>query len=546
MTPDSNSDDDLDVGAEANVEGAIPLKNFASRSRKSFDNEHEDEHTDSDEDEHILDNEARTRRTSVQSFELYTPEEEHAVLRKLDRRLVLFVALLYMLSFLDRSNIGNAEIAGLKQDLNIDDSQYKWLLRGFYITYILFEWMTLLYRVLPPHAYISLCVATWGLFASFQALSINFGSMLFLRLVLGISEAAFGPGVPFYFSFFFKRNELAYRTGLFISAAPLASSFASSLAYAIVRWGSKTGVQSWRLLFLIEGFPSVVVAVWAWYWIPDSPATARWLKPRERKIAALRMRSKTVQDQTKHYGGRSRKRLDWREIAKTLSEPRSYLTAAIFFSCNVAFSSMPVFEPIIVNTIGYSRVAAQGLSALPHLFAFVFVIVIAMLSDRFQTRSLPLVCVALMAMSGYVGLASAAELNLPSVVRYLCLFPITGGFFSAVTLTITWTLDNQQSGEGKGTGMALLNYIGQLGPFVGTALYWNADAPNFTISHTICAVFMLLIAVLTLALRLLLIKANMTPSPTTSAVLYSRVGLEEDEPSGITGSAQESRFTFML
>jgi len=204
---------------------------------------------------------------------------------------------------------------------------------------------------------------------------------------------------------------------------------------------------------------------------------------------------------------------------------------------------MPVFEPIIVNTIGYSRVAAQGLSALPHLFAFVFVILIAIASDRFQSRSMPLVCVALIAMSGYVGLASAAELNLPSVVRYLCLFPITGGFFSAVTLTITWTLDNQQSGEGKGTGMALLNYIGQLGPFVGTALYWHADAPNFTVSHTICAVFMLVIAVLALALRLLLIKANLTPRPPTSEVLYSRVGLEGDEASDTT---PQEDFKFML
>jgi len=542
MTPDPHSeDDDLDIGAELTAGGrGILLENLADRSRKSLKSQQEDEDSDSDED--VFDDQVRTRRASIQSFELYTPDEERAVLRKLDRRLVLFVALLYMLSFLDRSNIGNAEIAGLQRDLAISNSQYKWLLRGFYITYILFEWMTLLYRVVPPHIYISLCVATWGLFASLQALSINFGSLLFLRLILGISEAAFGPGVPFYLSFFFKRNELAYRNGLFISAAPLASSFASSLAYAIVRFGSTTGIQSWRLLFLIEGFPSVLVAVWAWYWIPDSPATARWLRPRERKIAALRMRSKDVKESTKEYGGRPQTGFDWRKIRRTLSEPRSYLTAAIFFSCNVAFSSMPVFEPKIVNTIGYSRVAAQGLSALPNLFAFVFVIIIAIISDRSQTRSFPLVCVALMAMSGYIGLALASSLNLPVVVRYLCLFPITAGFFSAVTLTITWSLDNQESGEGKGTGMALLNYIGQLGPFVGTALYWRADGPNFTVSHTICAVFMLLIAVLAIVLRLLLQRANLTTNLAPSAAAYSRVGLEEDEAS----VAQTVEFKFML
>ena len=87
------------------------------------------------------------RRDSVQSFELYTPDEEKEVVQKLDRRLVLFMALLYMLSFLDRSNIGNARIAGLAQDLRLTGSQYEWLLTAFYITYILFEWMTLMYRL---------------------------------------------------------------------------------------------------------------------------------------------------------------------------------------------------------------------------------------------------------------------------------------------------------------------------------------------------------------------------------------------------------------
>jgi hypothetical protein len=88
-----------------------------------------------------------TRRLSfdsVQSYELYTPDEEKAVLRKLDRRLVAFMALLYCLSFLDRSNIGNARIAGLVDDLGLSSKQYEWLLWAFYITYIAFEWMTLM------------------------------------------------------------------------------------------------------------------------------------------------------------------------------------------------------------------------------------------------------------------------------------------------------------------------------------------------------------------------------------------------------------------
>ncbi len=211
----------------------------------------------------------------------------------------------------------------MTRDLRLSSSQYEWLLTAFYITYILFEWMTLLYRVVPPHIYISLCVASWGLLASLQCVAVSFQFLLVLRALLGISEAAFGPGVPFYLSFFFKRDELALRTGLFISAAPLATSFASTLAWLITKLGEGGPIAPWRLLFLIEGFPSVLVAVFAWVYIPDSPDRAVYLTRRERKVAKLRL--------CKENGpkGRdlARRGLKWREIVETLVDPKCYFTA---------------------------------------------------------------------------------------------------------------------------------------------------------------------------------------------------------------------------
>jgi MFS family permease len=127
---------------------------------------------------------------------------------------------LYLLSFLDRSNIGNAKIAGLTDDLKLSDSQYEWLLTAFYIMYILFEWMTIMYQLVPPHIYISLCVCAWGVLASLQALATSYAYLLVLRALLGIGEAAF-VGIPFYLTFFFRREELAFRTGLFISSDEL-------------------------------------------------------------------------------------------------------------------------------------------------------------------------------------------------------------------------------------------------------------------------------------------------------------------------------------
>lgn len=219
-------------------------------------------------------------------------------------------------------DIGNARIAGLQEELQLSSSQYEWLLTAFYITYILFEWMTLMYRVVPPHIYISLCVCGWGLVASFQCLATSFGGLVVLRALLGITEAAFGPGVPFYLSLFYRRHELAFRNGLFISAAPLATTFASSLAWLIVKFSSNGPISPWRTLFLVEGFPSVIVAVFAWVLIPDSPGRARFLTRRQRVVARRRLEgSKSNYKQSQEAG------FNWREILKTASDPKAYMAA---------------------------------------------------------------------------------------------------------------------------------------------------------------------------------------------------------------------------
>ena len=225
--------------------------------------------------------------------------------------------------------------------------------------------MTLMYRLVPPHIYVSLCVFGWGVVASLQSVATSFGGMVVLRILLGITEAAFGPGVPFYLSLFYKREELAFRIALFISAAPLASSFASSLAWVIVRLSRDGPIAPWRTLFLVEGFPSVIVAVFAWALIPDSPEKARFLVPRQRMVAHRRLGQGP---RSEYFHEPRRQKFNWGEVRKTLSDPKAYITAVsllssvfvctlyvlltvqfMFFSCNVAFSSMPVFLPTIIQ-----------------------------------------------------------------------------------------------------------------------------------------------------------------------------------------------------
>ncbi|ETI21390.1 hypothetical protein G647_07737 [Cladophialophora carrionii CBS 160.54] len=482
----------------------------------------EDEFSDtgSEGEEDELYKRRRLKRTATQSKD-YTDEEEAAVVRKLDRKLVIFLGFLYMLSFLDRSNIGNARIAGLEKDLSLSSSQYDWLLTAFYITYIGFEWMILLYRILPAHIYISLCVLSWGLVASLQSLTTSFGQLLILRGFLGITEAAFGPGVPFYMTFFYKRSELAYRVGLQISAAPLATSFASSLAWVIVKLSQNGPVAPWRALFLVEGFPSIFTAVAAWYWIPDAPAKARYLSARERKVAVMRLQAE--QSTTLSHDSSSSsavatlaQRLQVKEILATVLDPKSYLTALMFLSVNVSFSSLPVFLPTIINSMSFSPLASQALAAPPYLFAFVFVLLIGRYSDKMaDSRSLFLIGVALLSAFSYAGIALAGYLHEELgetgsiTVRYVAVFGAAMGLFSSVTLIITWTLNNQSTTTGKGTGLTILNIVGQCGPLIGVHLFPERHGPFYVPGMAVCAGFMAVgVAGLAWVLRLLLWKEN--------------------------------------
>ncbi|KAL7921641.1 major facilitator superfamily domain-containing protein [Trichoderma austrokoningii] len=451
----------------------------------------------------------RSGASSVESFQLYTPDEELAVRRKFDRKLVLFVALLYMLSFLDRSNIGNARIAGMDEDLQSNpprDNWYEWALTSFYIAYIAFEWMSLLWKLIPAHIYVSVLVMTWGITASLQAITVSYPMLIALRVLLGIGEAGF-TGVPFYLSFFYKRQELAFRTAIFISAAPLATSFASTLAWLIVRVGQLSPIAPWRLLFLIEGFPSVIVSVIAWGVIPDSPQTAHYLTRREKKVARLRLRHE-IPSSSKANNNKNQTRLRAKEMLSVLGDPIAWITPAMFFLTNMAYSSLPVFLPKILTEMGHDNLTAQALSAPPYLLAFLIVLFTAHMSDRLATRTTPIVFHALSSSLGYTVLALSDVLRIPPFVRYLAVYPAAIGFFNVVTLVIAWNINNQASQSRQGGGFALMQVIGQCGPLIGTRLYPHRDAPYYTSGMRTCAVAMLSVAVLAVLLRFYLKRQN--------------------------------------
>ncbi|KAI0206683.1 major facilitator superfamily domain-containing protein [Astrocystis sublimbata] len=433
-----------------------------------------------------------------------------------------------MLAFLDRGNIGNARIAGLEKDFNLDSNGYQWLINVFYIAYVLAEFGILLWKVFPPHIVGAIVVFGWGLIATVQAGAQNWGGLVALRFLLGVFEACYGPGIIYLLSFFYLRHEVGFRCGIFASAAPLASTFAGALAYGITSGHSH--LANWRLLFLVEGLPTVLLSVIAWFFIPDSPEQARFLNAEEKEIVKSRAMRQVGVDAKARIGI---PRLP--DLGAVLIDWKAWLCALMYFSGNVSYSSLPVFLPTILKDMGYTAINAQGLSAPPSFAAFLCALVTTWVADKTQQRCFVLFVTSAVGGAGYIILATVETVG----VRYFATFLASAGVFSTIPNILALTLNNQGSDTRRGMSLVLINFIGQTGPFLGTNVFPTRQAPRYVEGMSICAAFMFFSAVLALIQRYLLVWENAKldrkygtapPKERTDFMGSDDVGLEDYGP----------------
>ncbi len=232
------------------------------------------------------------------------------------------------------------------KDLSLSSDQYQWLLTIFYIFYIIAEPLTLMYKVVSPRTWVPILVLGWGVAATAQAATQSFAGMMVCRGLLATFEAGYGPGTVYLLSFFYLRREIGLRIGIFFSAAPLATCFAGALAYAITSGHSH--LANWRLLFLVEGIPVLIMSVVTYFAMPSSPHDAWFLNEEEKKVALARGVRQTGKEP--RVG-----KISWRETFSTLLDLKAWITAVMYFSCNVSYASLPVFLPTILEDLGKSR-----------------------------------------------------------------------------------------------------------------------------------------------------------------------------------------------
>lgn len=327
-----------------------------------------------------------------------------------------------------------------------------------------------------------------------QATAFSWRGLMACRWFLAIAEAGFGPGMPYLFSFFYTRRELGVRCGFFLSAAPLATTFAGALAYGIT--SGHYVISSWRLLFIIEAIPPLIMSVVVFFVLPDSAAGATFLTDEERSAARARALAATGRE-SGTVQGHGMGRIEPREVLEALRTPQAWVQAFMYFSCNVAFASLPVFLPAILTGMGFASVSAQGLTAPPYFLAFGVCILSTWAGGRAQQRGVMIGGLSLLGCAGYVMLAASRTVS----VRYAGVFLAACGVFPAIANTLSWLLNNQRSDTKRGVSIAVMNVIGQCGSLLGTQLFPKGEGPYYTNGMIVCAGFMLLCALLAFGLR---------------------------------------------
>ncbi|EKM51125.1 uncharacterized protein PHACADRAFT_213026 [Phanerochaete carnosa HHB-10118-sp] len=442
----------------------------------------------------------------------FNPKAESRVVRRIDMRLLPASMFIYLLSFLDRSNIGNARILNsttgdsLVQTTRISNQQYLDALLVFLIAFALFEVPSnyMLHRFRPSR-WIAFLIMGWGLMTMVIGAVKDFAALVIVRILLGAFEAGLVPGIVYCLMFWYKQDERALRIAFIIGCPTLAGAFGGAIALGVGHMDGIRGLQGWRWLFILEGIPSCICAVLVYFFYPDLPETSRWLSAEERALASNRTRIEGV-------ASLGHEKVTWAEAKATLVDWRLYLHYAASISYSVALSSITLFSPTIVSGLGYEGLTAQLFTVPPYAIAFIITLFIAWQADKRGLR-----CWAAFACFIISGICFLVQGLLPSdafKARYGLLCVAVPFSFAMEPSLLSWLTANVRGTSAATLAVPMNLASGQIGQIVGIYIYKNSEAPGYPTGHFTNAGFLLVGAIVVLILRAIYIRRNRSLSVT--------------------------------
>ncbi|KAG2124869.1 MFS general substrate transporter [Suillus clintonianus] len=408
----------------------------------------------------------------LKNVPVLTPEQEKKLWRKIDLRLMPILSLMYLLAFLDRSNIGNAKLEGLETQLDLTGNRFNIALIMFTIPYCLCEPPTnLVLKTFRPSRWLPGINFAWGIIMIIMAFVKTYPQLVGARVCLGVAEAGLFPGVVYYLTLWYPRHMLQYRIGLFFGAATLAGAFSGLLAFGISYMSGMEGLEAWSWIFLLEGLVTIVVAFVALFVLVDFPDTAKFLAPEERAFIVWR----------KKYDNSSvgeEERFAARHVWAAFRDWQVWTHILIYMSIVGPLYGITLFLPILFS-FGYNTPVSQLLTIPPYVAATLTLLVFAHYSDKLKMRSPFILAGLTMCLIGFSINISTA----PSGAKYFGTFFIVMGSYAAFPGVVSWLGNNLAGQYKRGVGMALHIGIGNFSAAIATVIYRSQDSPRFILGH---------------------------------------------------------------
>ncbi|CDH04304.1 putative transport protein (MFS family) [Xenorhabdus bovienii str. oregonense] len=395
-------------------------------------------------------------------------DRQQNVINKLFRRLILFLFVLFVFSFLDRINIGFAGLT-MGKDLGLSSTMFGLAATLFYATYVIFGIPSnVMLSVVGARRWIATIMVLWGIASTATMFATGPTSLYILRMLVGIAEAGFLPGILVYLTYWFPAYYRARANALFMIAMPVTMAFGSLASGYILEMDGIWDLRGWQWLFLLEGFPSVLLGFVVWFYLDDSPEKAKWLT-REDKQCLQEMMERDKLSQVQSNRPASSKTSLWREVFT----PIVLMYTFAYFCLTNTLSAINIWTPQIMQSFNQasSHMMIGLLTAIPQFCTILGMIYWSRRSDRLQERKMHTALPYLFAAAGWI----LTSLTNHSMVQLLGIIMASTGSFTA--MAVFWTTPDQSiSLRARAIGIAVINATGNVGSAVSPLLIgWLKD-----------------------------------------------------------------------
>ncbi|KIJ64455.1 hypothetical protein HYDPIDRAFT_90046 [Hydnomerulius pinastri MD-312] len=432
----------------------------------------------------------------------YDSAEDRALLRKVDLRLLPVLTLLYLLSFLDRSNIGNAKIDGMLTDLGVPAPGYNTSLAIYFVGYILFEipanvpfWllsfsprgsylMELRLKHFNPQIWLPSLTLVWGIVSICQGLVTNQAGLFGIRFLLGAAEAGLFPGVIYVFSVYYRRHERSWRVAIFFGGAALAGAFGGIFAYALGLMDGVGGRRGWQWIFIIEGILTSTISLVAYFIVPTWSHQAKFLTEEERNRLLERLLADSDAGSNQSF--------QWSSVRSAFEDHLVWAYAFLFHGFSFVLYSLSFFLPTIIAGLGFQTWQAQLMTVPPNTLASLSIWGTVWLSSRWNARAPFIIASAVVAIVGYIVLITCTTPGL----QYFGVHLAAAGVYTGNSLLLSWPGENVSGQTKRAVAVALQITVGDIGAIAGCLIYRPTLSSSLYRKPNFIAIGYLLFAIL--------------------------------------------------